>query len=37
MDEIVSYIVRAMKYEFDKLGMMPDSGKFGQYAAYLYG
>ncbi|MBO6114503.1 MAG: AAA family ATPase [Lachnospiraceae bacterium] len=33
----MSYIVRAMKYEFDKLGMMPDSGKFGQYAAYLYG
>ncbi|MBQ7706655.1 MAG: ATP-binding protein [Lachnospiraceae bacterium] len=33
----MSFIVRAMKYEFDKLGMMPDSGKFGQYAAYLYG
>ena len=33
----MSYIVRAMKYEFDKLGMMPDSGKFGQYAVYLYG
>ena len=30
------HIVRAMKYEFDKLGMMPDSGKFGPYAAFLY-
>ena len=29
-------IVRAMKYEFDKLGMMPDSGKFGPYAAFMY-
>ncbi|MBR4514103.1 MAG: ATP-binding protein [Lachnospiraceae bacterium] len=32
----VQHIVKAMKYEFDKLGMMPDSGKFGPYAAYLY-
>ena len=31
----MAYIVRAMKYEFDKLGMMPDSGKFGPYAVYL--
>ncbi len=33
----MQYIVRAMKYEFDKLGMMPDSAKFGPYAAFLYG
>ena len=30
------HIVIAMKYEFDKLGMMPDSGKFGPYAQFLY-
>ena len=37
-DEALSmaHIVRAMKYEFDKLGIMPDSGKFGPYAALLF-
>ncbi len=33
----MAHIVRAMKYEFDKLGMMPDSGKFGPYSVYLFG
>ena len=32
-----SHIVRAMQYEYRKLGQYIDSGKFGPYASYLQG
>ena len=30
------HIVKAMKYEFEKLGWMIDGSQFGKYAGFLY-